>query len=413
MKIALVPQWEAAFERSLSAFADEGEYDPRVPGGSDRSFYGELKRQFEADGHEFDLVTEVGVRDADALLFVGFRQGMRFYRRALSRSSRPFLFYIAREPPVYSPYHAARYLVQLRPFFDRIFTWNDRLVEVDGFEKYHWPIPDEHFSLETDDRESDFEDRSLMTMVLSNSTSPHSEELYTERKNVADFYEENHPEAFELYGIGWNEDVTVADICKGIWKKRQYDVYRGEVDDKFSVFRDHRFVLSFENMTGVSGWLSEKPFDALVAERIPVYWGADNVREFLPEETYVDYRDFGSPDRLHEFLTGMTETEYERRLSRVREFMREDGGGARFRKSNVAARLKQSIEDVAARSHTTEVPASLELLESVSASYTEGAVNLPNAVSETTRALIKPPADMSRVQVGTTALEAALDHYVQ
>ena len=37
-------------------------------------------------------------------------------------------------------------------------------------------------------------------MIACNKWSPHPDELYTERKKVIRFFEEHHPETFDLYG---------------------------------------------------------------------------------------------------------------------------------------------------------------------------------------------------------------------
>ena len=74
--------------------------------------------------------------------------------------------------------------------------------------------------------------------------------------------------------------------------------YRGV---KKEVFAGYPFVLAFEN-ANCYDWVTEKPFDALLAGAVPVYIGAPNVNDYLPPNSYIDARFFSGPGELAAFL---------------------------------------------------------------------------------------------------------------
>jgi hypothetical protein len=46
------------------------------------------------------------------------------------------------------------------------------------------------------------------------------------------------------------------------------------------------------------GWITEKIFDCMRADCVPVYWGASNVLDYVDPEAFVDRRRFASNSEL-------------------------------------------------------------------------------------------------------------------
>lgn len=393
MKISIVPQGEGGLGGTLLEPTET--YDPLQPFGVDRAFFSLLAQGLEGNGHEVGTVDQLGVDEADAVFFVGLRSGLSHYLQAVEQSDRPLLFYYTREPPVYSPIHSEKRLVKLRDCFDRIFTWNDGLSGVDGIETVHWPISESQLERPDHDRTLPFDDHPLFTNVSSMTSSSHPEELYSERKRIVEYYEANHPDEFSLYGRGWGRDPTATDICAGRWQIPEYEVYQGPIDDKAAGYRSHRFALCFENMTGVDGWISEKIFDVFAAGRIPVYWGASNVTEYIPSSTFVDYRDFGSPADLHEHLTSIDEAEYRKYLDAIDEFLEEAADP--FRASAVATDVRESILEVAdsdAEGRRRDIDPSF--VRELADRNVFREITYANVAAESARAFVDPPAGVTR-----------------
>ena len=78
------------------------------------------------------------------------------------------------------------------------------------------------------------------------------------------------------------------------------------------------YIISYDSITNQKGYISEKIFDCFKAKTIPVYWGADNVTEYIPKECFVDKRDFNNYDELYNYLKNMTEEEYNQFVENVK-----------------------------------------------------------------------------------------------
>ena len=81
---------------------------------------------------------------------------------------------------------------------------------------------------------------------------------------------------------------------------------------RFQISSHYRFVMAFENARDVD-YVTEKFFEPLMYGAVPVYLGAPNIEDFAPgDHCYINASDFASAKELAEFLTSMTDEEYER-----------------------------------------------------------------------------------------------------
>lgn len=76
--------------------------------------------------------------------------------------------------------------------------------------------------------------------------------------------------------------------------------------EKLEIFKSYPFALAFEN-TNCYDNVTEKIYDALLAGAIPIYLGAPNVEEWVPEGSYIDARHFSGPAELVAYLFELTE----------------------------------------------------------------------------------------------------------
>lgn len=296
-------------------FRFEG-YDALQTYGPERVAFQQLRRTFEARGETIATIDTIDLDDIDTCVFID--PDYDYISRFLSHANPPTLVYLMREPPSVVPEHTTAKLVTLSTLFDAVLTWNPSLAELDGFYEYNIP----QYLRAEEGSPPPFEDQSLLTNVSSRKYSNHPEELYSEREFVIKYYDEHRPEAFNLYGQYWNQPPRPADIFyQREFPREEYDVYRGLADSKVEVYRDHRFALCFENMTGIDGYLTEKLFDCLRAGAVPVYWGAEDVTDYVPTECFVDYREFGSPVALDAHLRSIDEAEYREYVAAGRKFL--------------------------------------------------------------------------------------------
>ena len=100
--------------------------------------------------------------------------------------------------------------------------------------------------------------------------------------------------------------------------------YQGVCEDKAEAFSKYRYALCFENAfhpRWTRGYLTEKIFDCMASQTIPIYYGCSNIEKLIPADCFIDYRHFASLEELDEFLQTMTDEEYLGYAERMRAFL--------------------------------------------------------------------------------------------
>ena len=116
-----------------------------------------------------------------------------------------------------------------------------------------------------------------------------------------------------------------------------YKSYKGTVADKSEVYPNYRFALCYENAR-VPGYVTEKIFDCLRSDCIPVYLGAPNIEEYVPVNVFIDRRQFDTESDLAKYLLNFSQEQFNQYLLDIREYL----SGARF-KSFLATDLAENI----------------------------------------------------------------------
>ena len=126
---------------------------------------------------------------------------------------------------------------------------------------------------------------------------------------------------FHLYGIGWDQPIQGfgPDYHQAALK-----VYSGiipaNLQRKREVMSDFKFAICFENCA-FPGYVTEKIFDCFLAGCIPVYFGAPDITDFIPKESFIDFREFGNYVELDRFLREMTEVDFQKYIGAARDFL--------------------------------------------------------------------------------------------
>ena len=107
------------------------------------------------------------------------------------------------------------------------------------------------------------------------------------------------------------------------WKEAINKCYRGTIEDKLAVLSNYRFALCFENAI-FSGYVTEKIFDALLAGCVPVYYGAPDIKDFVPSNCFVDRKKFKNYQELHEYLLEVDENKYHEYLTNIKNYLDSD-----------------------------------------------------------------------------------------
>ncbi len=175
-----------------------------------------------------------------------------------------------------------------------------------------------------------FDEKKLCTLIAGHKSSSHPNELYSERHKVIEWFETHHPKDFEFYGMGWDSlDSSQSMILKVLKKAKlldyfptkKFNTYFGPVDSKFSTFSNYKFSICFENAYDLDGYITEKIFDSFFASCVPIYWGANNIGDHIPENCYIAYTQFKSIEDMFQFIKNMREEEHRVYISNINTFL--------------------------------------------------------------------------------------------
>lgn len=303
--------------------------------------------KFYLNNRQFDLFDEISNRDN--CLYGSYLLKERFKERGINLSTQDInlpsgsQFIIYNEMPKIKDIFLEKYnyliILEsevLRPDnwnlenhrnFKKIFTWNDKYVDNEKYFKINFShkIPNKvEFNIKNK--------KKLCTMIVANKLKAHPLELYTERVNTIRWFEENHPEDFDLYGIGWDKycfkgilsRLNRFNALRKIMIKPKYPSYKGPIESKKEVYKRYKFAICYENARDIPGYITEKIFDCFFAGCVPIYWGALNITAHIPANAFIDRRNFRSYEGLYSYLINMSDREYMGYLDAIEDFIKSD-----------------------------------------------------------------------------------------
>jgi hypothetical protein len=213
-------------------------------------------------------------------------------------------------------------------FFNKIFTWDDNLVDNEKYIKinYAFNFPPNIYK--------EVNRQKLCCLIVSNKKSGIKNELYSERKKLIKWFEQNYTKDFDLYGFGWNSfrfegPLAVRALNRLPFLQKimfnlvgeKFASYKGKVDSKFETMKKYRFAIAYENVKNENGYITEKIFDAFIAGCVPVYWGAKNIEDYIPSNCFIDRRNFKNNKDLYKFLKKMPDDEYLQYLNSIEKYL--------------------------------------------------------------------------------------------
>ena len=209
---------------------------------------------------------------------------------------------------------------KLGKMFPVVLTWNDAMVDGKRFFKYRIPQPVQWPKIEM----VHFRDKKLLVNISANKFSSHPLELYSTRRASIEYFDQNFSDQFELYGIGWNEHKS-ASYHNSFMKTpdKSYSSYKGLVKSKSDIFPKFRFALCYENNVA-PGYITEKVFDCMRSDCVPIYLGAPNIDDYLPPDTFIDRRQFSSDNQLADFIKNIDEIKYEHYRDAISAYLSSD-----------------------------------------------------------------------------------------
>lgn len=209
-------------------------------------------------------------------------------------------------------------------FFEKIFTWNDELIDNKKYFKINFSQ-----KFPTTIKKDISRKEKLCTLISGNKKVNHPLELYSKRIEAIEWFEKHHPTDFEFYGIGWNDYTHANRYVRFLMKKigiskvlaPNYQTYKGTVKAKKEVLEKYKFAICYENARDIPGYITEKIFDCFFAGCVPIYWGANNITDYIPKECFIDKREFESYERLYDFINCIDDEHYATYLDSIESFL--------------------------------------------------------------------------------------------
>lgn len=140
------------------------------------------------------------------------------------------------------------------------------------------------------------------------------EDLYHRRIDAICYFAD--VPGFKLFGTGWDQQHGLGNTQWQIIQRLR----PASVEDKLGTLRHFRFTLCFENCV-FPGYVTEKIFDCFLAGCIPVYFGAPDITDFIPKESFIDFREFANYADLERFLRDMSELDFQKYIRAARDFL--------------------------------------------------------------------------------------------
>ena len=130
----------------------------------------------------------------------------------------------------------------------------------------------------------------------------------TERKNLLLYVNSNcvkHRDSFfeKFQKMSKNQGKSLGRCLNTHPYPNQVDKHQ----DNGTFFEDYKFIIAMENKYK-KGYLTEKILNAYLNGAIPIYWGcSDSVSKFFNKDTYIDLRDFASPEDCIKYILDLSQ----------------------------------------------------------------------------------------------------------
>ena len=295
MNIGFLSIWE---QTNYRFFNDNSELDF----GDDLFKHMMALQKFGQDqGVNINYVGEFEIGSLNAIVFHEMPNLNNEYFQYAMKNCLPIFLFAIEPVVVYPPSHDIRY----HELFTKILTPYNLYIEKGS--KYVKIYP---FCFEMTIQPKRKMKTNFCVLINSNKSSNHPLELYSERVNTIRWFESHHPDQFDLYGHGW--------------RNSEFSSYRGIAKKKQDTLSRYKFAICYENTKDVSGYITEKIFDCLFAGCVPVYWGAPDILEHIPENCFIDRRKFASNEDLYNFLNDIDSGTYEGYLREAEKYLKSE-----------------------------------------------------------------------------------------
>lgn len=318
MNFALIPWGEN--EKNDKIFYENTKDGKQVPTKSAAYL---MMKEFERLGHTIHTI-DLYPQLEDVNFFLFYVLDWNWVKKLADKGLEGRMVYCNAEPPSVTKLNTPEGFELLKKYFPYILTWNPEWV--DGKRIFHRVIP---YFYDFRPCKVPFSERKMITAISANKKSDWEGELYTEREKSYYYFEKNYPEEFDFYGVGW--------------EGTNHPCYKGTVKDKKEVFHQYKFAICFENTRTKKNYITEKIWDCLDAQIVPIYAGAEQITDFIPQECFIDFYSFKNYDELSDYLFKMSEEKYNEYLKAAKRLLADEKVISLFRGERYAKDIIDAV----------------------------------------------------------------------
>ena len=300
----------------------------KYSGGTEslRSFYNFYKELIVRNIEVKILDTIENLEKVDLFIFSDLDLKDEYVRKAFKTKGLKYLLLLEADSLIPEIWSAEVYSK-----FDKIFTWNDNLIDNKKFFKINAPgfeVFDKPIKFSTNIKLK----KKFCVITGSNKKSSHPSSAYHKRLEAIRWFQKFHPEKLDFYGWDWDKYIFSGPRLLRIFNRivfvqkifaEKFSIYKGPiVGSKIPIYKNYRFSLCFENTLNSPGYITEKIFDSFFAGCIPVYLGGKNlIEKYIPSNTYINYENFSNLAEIYDFLINLTESEEVKYIKNIEKFL--------------------------------------------------------------------------------------------
>lgn len=216
--------------------------------------------------------------------------------------------------------------------YHRIFSYDLNTKSFSNAKKFYLPV-----FRSAKIKPNGFTNRDKLLVLIANNRSlpniMNKNNLYKERVKTIKWFERNYPNEFFLYGSNWDKSQRIPSFLGAIihkieekffFKKFQFKSWKGVLEKKDIILTTSKFSIVYENIANQNDYITEKIFDSFSFGNVPIYWGAKNIHNHVPQNCFIDRRDFASHHDLYKFIKNMSQKVFTEYQKNIYNFLKEE-----------------------------------------------------------------------------------------
>ncbi|MGV0982101.1 MAG: glycosyltransferase family 10 domain-containing protein [Polynucleobacter sp.] len=308
-KIFLDPSYDVFYKNNIFNSSDDklNRDDQLLP-------FIRLKQYYEKKGIEVLSADYLFDNNFDGYDLLYYSFGLNGYEKLLNRKNVKLKAMVLMEPPLVAPrlYSA---LPRLTDLFENVYLHNTvgdgySLSGVNRSKLHKLYVPQPYEGIKTDLWSN--KSRLNKIVAISGNHNPRfrSPEYYSKRiKFMSTLSSLN---AIDLYGKGWGRWWSKQSMWPTYWiyKNKINSIYRGECISKLDILSKYNFCLCLEN-TPMAGYITEKIIDCFYSGVIPLYLGAPDIENYIPENSFINLNNFSDISEAWKYASNIPDSELE------------------------------------------------------------------------------------------------------